>query len=108
MAVLSRHRLSGTLSVAVRLMVHDEFGAAMREHQSTINNQIVSTLQAAASRAATPAPTRPASAGAELNQQRTQLLALLRQGHINEAFQQVCFGTYLLFPSGTSGNLRRL
>lgn len=67
---------------SVQDLIHKEMTSALKQHQESLNEKIVSTLQ---SRSATPAPQLLSS----LQPLRTQIVGLVQQNHMNAAFQQV-------------------
>lgn len=73
--------ISTQLSASVRELIRKEMSSAFREHEATINEKIVSTLQ---SRSSTPAPQVLSS----IQPLRTQITALVQRNHMNAAFQQ--------------------
>jgi len=67
---------------SMRQIIHEEVGRAVKDHQSVLSDQIVSTFN---SRAATPAP----CAQFTMQHQREQIMNHIRRGSFNIAFQQV-------------------
>ena len=71
----------------VRGLVHEEITIAMKEHQMTISDSVLSVIR---STAVTPVPATP-----EPQVTHAHVMSLLRQGQLNAAFQQVCMNLSL-------------
>ncbi len=74
--------MEGRIIGELQRIVQEEVSKSMQEQQTMISDSVISAITRSA--AVTPAPTTP-----DPQRQQTEVLALLRQGQINTAFQQV-------------------
>lgn len=75
--------LQESILAQVQRIVKGEVSVALKEQQAAVTSSI---MQAMRSAAGTPVPT----AHLDCQAQQAHILQLLQQGHLNQAFQQVC------------------
>jgi len=81
-----RLRLTNDLTETVRRLLSEELATRLDEQQTTINEQLHYALR---SNAPTPVPTAAVATIDMQAAQKAQVVALLSQGSVNAAFQQV-------------------
>lgn len=89
--------LQESLLTQVQRIVKGEVSQAMKEQQAVVTSSI---MQAMRSAAGTPVPT----AHLDYQTQQANILQLLQQGQLNQAFQQVMF-TLQVLPHGETAPL---